>query len=132
MMKFLAKKRNLKNLDLIIPIDIVLIVIFGVLNIYSTTYASSGFYYAGFQLLWGIIGLAVTAFLVMIDYSVIKNYANIVYWLSVLLLLYNDVISKAVKGASSWITIGSRAIEPGEFVSNRSYINVSKENRRYG
>lgn len=115
-MKILVKKRNLKYLDLIIPIDIILIVIFGVLNIYSTTYTSSGFYYAGFQIIWAIIGLATAIFLIMVDYSVIKNYANIIYWLSVLLLFYNDVISKSVKGASSWIRIGSRAIEPGEFV----------------
>lgn len=116
MAKVFTNKKNLKQLDIIILMDVVAIMIFGILNVYSTTYTISGFYYTGFQILWGIIGLAAVAFLIMIDYSVIKRYSNLVYMASVFLLLFNDVTSKAVKGASSWIRLGSRAIEPGEFV----------------
>ena len=43
------------------------------------------------------------------------------------LLLFNDVTSRAVKGASSWIRIGNRAIEPGEFVKIGLILLIAKK-----
>ena len=50
----------------------------------------------------------------------------LIYWSSVALLLYNDVTSRAIKGANSWIRIGNIAIEPGEFVKIGLILLIAK------
>jgi rod shape determining protein RodA len=116
MNKFLINKKLLKQLDFIMLITAIIITAFGIMNIYSVSYLKLGFYYARLQIIWLVMGLVVAYFLMVFDYFVIARYAKIVYWAGVALLLFNDVTSRAVKGAASWIRIGNRAIEPGEFV----------------
>lgn len=109
-------KRDMKNLDWILLSAMILVICFGLLNIYSTTYNTSGIYFVKYQFLWGIFGLVLVGLLIYTDYGTIRHNSVIIYWASVGLLLFNDITSRAVKGANSWIKLGSRAIEPGEFV----------------
>lgn len=124
-------RKQLKNLDYILIIDIIAILIFGLLNIYSTTHISSGFSYVKLQAMWFLLGFGIILFLSLIDFRKIKNYSEAIYWSSVALLLFNDVSSRAVKGAASWIRIGSRAIEPGEFVKIGLILMLSKKIEDY-
>jgi rod shape determining protein RodA len=116
MNNFLINKKLLKQLDVTMLVTAILITIFGIINIYSVTYSVSGAHYGELQIFWLILGLAVVYFILIFDYNTLGKYSSIIYWSGIALLLYNDVTSKAVKGASSWIRIGNRAIEPGEFV----------------
>ena len=116
MEKFLISKKLLKQLDITMLMTAILITIFGIVNIYSVTHSSFGYYYGGLQILWLIIGLAIVYFILVFDYNTLGAYSKLIYWSGVALLLFNDITSKAVKGASSWIRIGNIAIEPGEFV----------------
>lgn len=127
MNKFLINIRLLKQLDFIMVITAILITTFGIMNIYSVTYSNLGFYYAKLQFLWLIIGLIIVYFILVIDYNSLGRYSKLIYWSGVALLLFNDVTSKAVKGASSWIRIGSRAIEPGEFVKFGLILIIAKK-----
>ena len=116
MNRFLVSRKLLKQLDTPMIITALLITIFGIINIYSVTYSTLGFYYAKLQILWLILGIAIIYFILLFNYNMIGIYSKLIYWSGVILLLYNDITSKAVKGASSWIRLGNRAIEPGEFV----------------
>lgn len=116
MNKYLINSKLLKQLDITMFVTAIFITIFGIINIYSVTHIKFGFYYAELQMLWLIVGLAIVYFILVFDYNTIGGYAKLIYWAGVGLLLFNDITSKAVKGASSWIRIGNRAIEPGEFV----------------
>lgn len=127
MSKFLIDKRFLKQLDFTMLITVVLITIFGVMNIYSVTYSKQGFYYAKLQFLWLLMGLAIVYFILIFDYNFIGIYSKLIYWASIALLVFNDVTSRAIKGASSWIRIGNRAIEPGEFVKLGLILLLAKE-----
>jgi rod shape determining protein RodA len=124
---FLINKKLLRQLDLIMLITAILITVFGALNIYSVTHAKLGFYYFKLQILWLLIGLVLVYLILIFDYNLLGMYSKVIYWASVVLLLYNDVTSRAVKGASSWIRIGNRAIEPGEFVKIGLILLIAKK-----
>lgn len=109
-------KRILKNLDYILLITVVIIVAFGLANIYSSTHTLFKFEYFKLQLLWFVMGLVILYIFFIIDYNVLSTYSLYIYWAGIFLLLVTVVGSKAIKGASSWIAIGNRAFEPGEFV----------------
>lgn len=116
MNKFIIDKKKLLKLDFTMLITAVAITVFGIMNIYSVTHAKLGLYYSKLQIIWLLIGLAVVYFILVFDYVIIGRYASLIYWAGIGLLAYTDVASKAIKGASSWIRIGSIAIEPGELV----------------
>jgi rod shape determining protein RodA len=122
---FRIEKKLLKQLDYVIIFLSVLIVAFGSLNIYSAR--KDGFHYMKLQLLWLLVALVVMTVILLIDYTTIMNYASIIYWSGVALLIYNDLFSRAVNGATGWIRFGSRAIQPSEFAKLGMIIMLAKK-----
>lgn len=126
-------KKLLGEIDFTILMIAIVIVIFGVLNIYSATYNKTldgvpiGFEYAKLQLMWLAIGIVAIYFILTIDYSFFRNYAYVFYGASIVLLLINKVAGSVSKGANSWIQIGSRAIQPSEFAKLAIIIIVAKK-----
>jgi rod shape determining protein RodA len=127
--KLTLDRKLIKELDLKALLAIIAIVIFGAVNIYSATYQKSGTHYLKAQLVWLVVGLAVTYFILCIDYSLLENYAQIFYWASIVLLIINDTLFKnsVVNGAASWIRIGSVGIQPSEFAKLAMIIMLSKK-----
>ncbi|MFR1707901.1 MAG: rod shape-determining protein RodA [Clostridium sp.] len=119
---FKINSKLIKNIDFGILIVISLIVAFGLVNIYSAI----GGHYAKLQFYWFIIGLIAVYFILTLDYVQLLNYAPVIYWAAVVLLLVNDITGKAVNGANAWISIGSRAIQPGEFAKIGMILMVAK------
>lgn len=112
----------IKHIDFSIIGVICAIVLFSIVNIYS----AGGFYYARLQFFWLIIGLIATYCIIYVDYIQILNYAPVIYWFAVALLAFNDIFSKSVNGASAWIQIGKRAIQPGEFAKIGMILMLAK------
>ncbi|MDP4144536.1 MAG: rod shape-determining protein RodA [Bacillota bacterium] len=125
--RFIIGKKLLKNLNVPIIVFVLSIAIFGTMNIYSATYLKVGNSYLKLQLLWIFFGIVLIYGILLIDYSFVANYAKVIYWASVALLAYNDITSKAIKGAAAWIRIGNRAIEPGEFAKLGLALMLSKK-----
>ncbi|SHH94369.1 rod shape-determining protein RodA [Clostridium grantii] len=111
--KLTINKKLRSHLDFVLITVTIIIVLFGCLNINS---ALKTMYYAKLQFNWLLLSLAVVYFTLLVDYKLIKNYVPIIYWTGVFLLVLNDfVLGKTTKGATAWISIGSRAIQPSEF-----------------
>jgi rod shape determining protein RodA len=127
MKKFLIDWKLLKQLDFTMLITAIIICIFGSLNIYSVTHGKSGFHFLELQMIWVLVGLIAAYFVILFDYNYISMYANVIYWASVVLVLYTDIATKAIKGANSWIRIGSIAIEPGEFLKIGLILLIAKK-----
>lgn len=123
--KLKLDRKLLRELDFGIIIIVLLISLFGAINIYSAI-GKSVFIS---QLIWIIFGIGVIYLLLVVDYSIIEGYSNIVYWLGVILLVLNDTIFKStVNGASSWMKIGSVTIgQPSEFAKLGMILMVSKK-----
>lgn len=120
--KFKINTKLVKNIDFSILIVVFLIVAFGVVNIYSAI----GPKYAMLQFCWMIIGMIAIYFILTLDYVQLLNYAPVIYWAAVILLLINDITGKAVNGANAWIKLGNRAIQPGEFAKIGMILMVAK------
>lgn len=120
-------KKLFKKLDYITLIIAILIVAFGSINIYSVTHSNYVFYYLKSQLIWLLIGVILVFIIILIDFKKILHYSYLIYWVGVLLVLYTDFATKAIKGASSWIKIGSFSIQPGEFVKIGLILILSKQ-----
>ncbi len=112
----------IKKLDFSILIVVILIVAFGIVNIYSAAGPSA----AKLQFCWLIVGLVTVYFILTLDYVQLLNYAPVIYWAAVILLLINDITGKAINGANAWIKLGSRSIQPGEFAKIGMILMVAK------
>lgn len=125
--KLKIKGKLIKELDIWTIIIAITIVLFGAINIYSATRLKTGTSYLKLQIIWLIIGLAILYFILIFDYSVIMNYAVLIYWASIIFLLINDTLGKVTNGARSWIALGSRGIQPSEFAKIAMIIMLAKK-----
>ncbi len=119
---FKINGKLIKNIDFSIIAVVIMIVGFGIINIYS----AAGLDYAKLQFYWLIISLVAVYFILTIDYADIIRFAPLVYWAGVILLVINDFTGSAVNGANAWIQIGKRAIQPGEFAKIGMILMVAK------
>jgi rod shape determining protein RodA len=125
--KLRINNKLLKELDIWTILIAIIIVFFGAINIYSATRLKTGTSYLKLQMGWLIIGLAVMYFILLFDYSIIMNYASLIYWSSIAFLIANDTLGKVTNGARSWIAIGSRGIQPSEFAKIAMIIMLAKK-----
>jgi rod shape determining protein RodA len=135
---FRIKKKLLKQLDFGIIIICIIIMLFGSLNILSATqylYRSNNvasttlnFHFLKMHLSWLVVGLFVMYLMLILDYKVIKSYANIIYWGGIFLLILNALMPVKVNGAESWLKIGPLPqFQPSEFVKIALIIMIAKQ-----
>lgn len=126
--KLKLNNKLLRELDYIAIIFAVCIVVFGCINIYSATGKQSGIYYPKLQIAWMILGLITVYVILLFDYILIENYAIIIYWAGVIFLMLNNfVLGSTTKGATAWIKIGTRGIQPSEFAKIGMIIMLAKK-----
>jgi rod shape determining protein RodA len=125
--KLKIDRKILKQLDITVIMISIIIVIFGSINIYSATARRVGASYLKLQLAWLVISLIFLYIILLLDYSILANYASLIYWGAIALLLYNNFFGKVINGAQGWIKIGSRAIQPAEFAKLGMIIILAKK-----
>lgn len=129
--KLKIDRKLLKELDFSLIIVLLIIVLFGILNIYSASqsFLGGGTRYLKTQLLWLLLSLITVYVILLIDYSTIMSYANVIYWSGIILLVLNDTIfKKTVNGAASWMSIGGHTIgQPSEFAKLGMIIIIAKK-----
>lgn len=113
----------LKEMDWSILITSIIILLYGVINIYLAI----GSRYMKLQIAWLFLGLFVVYVILLVDYSIIKNYVGILYWGSIGMLLSTRVLGTVVNGSKNWIAIGNRAIQPGEFAKLGMMLMLAKK-----
>jgi rod shape determining protein RodA len=136
--KFKIKKKLFKQIDFGIIAICIIIVSFGSLNLLSATqYLYRGnditsttlnFHFLKMHLAWLGIGLFIIYLTLLIDYKVIRGYADIIYWFGIFLLLLNAIMPVRVNGAESWLKIGPLPqFQPSEFVKIALIIMIAKQ-----
>ncbi|MBU3202718.1 rod shape-determining protein RodA [Clostridium algidicarnis] len=119
--------KYIKELDFGILIGSIIVLLYGALNIYTVTRGKVGIYYLKLQLIWLVLGLITTYIILLIDYTLIKNFTSIIYWGSVSMLLLTRIIGSTVNGAQGWISLGNRAIQPAEFAKLGMIMMLAKK-----
>lgn len=137
------------NIDKVAFITYLVLVIFGILNIYSSSFdpdypnifSLNGSY--GRQIMWGGISLIVGILIFLLEPDFIKKNAIVFYGVCLTLLFLVLIVGQERGGAKAWFGVGSFGIQPSEFmkiavalmIANRlSDINVNvrkKETQLY-
>ena len=107
-----------KKLDWILVITVLLLVVVGLLSIYSITREESLEIFKR-QLIYVVLGLFLMFIFVLFDYRIFRDnnfFLLGLYFLSLFLLVSVLLIGKEVRGASSWIRIGELGFEPVELI----------------
>jgi rod shape determining protein RodA len=97
-------------------IPVVLLIVIGLMAIYSSTYnhpTASGNFQRQFS--WAIISVFVFFFIYFLPPQTFKYFAVITYLMSVFFLMLVVVMGKTVYGAKSWLAIGPFGFQPSEF-----------------
>jgi len=106
----------LKKLDWVLIISVLLLIIIGLMSIFSTSFSHDKSYFYK-QAVFLIIGLFLMLVFAFIDYRFFRNHSTlllILYFLSVLLLIAVLFFGKT-RGAASWFNFGLFNFEPVEF-----------------
>lgn len=135
--KRLPVAHPLRQLDFVLIAMIIGIVALGAILVYSaTSYAqgnSSPYHSLRLQIIWIILGLVVFALTASFDYQKLKTYADLIYIISVIMLVAVVIIGRTTLGAQRWIDIGPFGFQPSEFakigltVSLAAFLSRKKE-----
>jgi len=113
-----VKLKSLFNFDLPIFISSIVLMIFGMLFIYSSGITSTGKNVSHeyiMQGIWIITGLVIFFIVMFTDYFLFRRWAYYFYFFTILLLIITLIVGKKVNGARSWLGIFGFGIQPSEF-----------------
>lgn len=113
---FNIKKKNLKELDLILLISTILISIYGLVILYSAYGGDFG--EVKTQIISTLLGFVLIAILCTMDLDVLKKFYKWIYGFGIGLLVLTLIFGQGLDewGAKSWVYIGSFSFQPSEFV----------------
>lgn len=111
-------KLYLKNFDWIIFSAVILLSIFGLMEVYSVALGLGSrdlvnFYKQSFFVGLGVILLFTFTF---IDYHFLKSLSKYLYWFGVLILIAVLIFGKTLTGTKGWFVIAGFGIQPVEFI----------------
>ena len=123
-----------KRYRFILLISVIILVIFGLVMIYSSSYVwaqykfNNPLKFAMQQLLFVIIGFILMNFISRLDYEIYYKKANLIIIICLLLLVMVLIpgIGSVRNGSRSWFGIGSFGIQPSEFAKLGLMLFVSK------
>ena len=127
--QFKLDMRLIKEIDKTLLISLILLILYGTLNIYLCTKGQYNLYYVKTQAGWFVLSMFALYIFMAVDYTIIFNYVPIFYWGSVVLLLLAMIpgIGMVVNGARGWINIGIGNIQPAEFAKLGIILMLAKK-----
>lgn len=112
---------------------VLVMVLLGWVNIFAASYSQEDFTSIfdisqryGKQLLWIGFAIVIAVMVLIIDSKFYEAFSFPIYGLILLLLLLVLVIGTEVKGATSWIAIGSFRLQPAEFMKFAATLAMAK------
>jgi rod shape determining protein RodA len=108
----------LKNFDWIIIFTVLLLICFGLIELYSIALSQNYFDLENFkkQLLFVGIGFIILFFLAFIDYQSIRSSTLLIYIAGALVLFALLFFGRTVRGTRGWFSIGGFLVQPVEFI----------------
>ncbi len=108
------------NADYIIMLCVILLVMFGIIMVFSSSYYTSGrgdgdmYEYLKKELVFAVLGFIAMFFAVKIPHKNWMRFARILYIVSCVLLVIVIFAGKEVGGAKRWIELGPITFQPSE------------------
>lgn len=107
------KKKMLKSIEWGILVCTLLLVVIGLVALFSAT-QNLDYEELKKQALWLVISIPVVILVIAIDYNFYCKISPILYGISILLLIA-VLFTKPINGATSWFAIGPFSFQPAEF-----------------
>jgi rod shape determining protein RodA len=112
----LTEHKYMRNFDWALFGSVGIILLIGLLNLYSATYGLTLSKYFIDQIVW-ILGGVVVMFLVsLIDYHFFNRYAYLMYGLTMVMLILVFFIGRSAGGSQRWIHLGFFNVQPSEII----------------
>lgn len=111
-------KSHFLNFDWIIFSAILLLSLFGLIEIYSIALGQETLSLLNFkkQIIAIIAGLFLFFTFSFVDYSFLKSFNKFIYVFGILILTLVLIFGKTVRGTTGWFQIGNFSLQPVEFV----------------
>lgn len=126
-MKF--DRRLLVNFDWTLLGIVMLIILIGLLNLYSTgfdpVYARQEQFHLR-QMQWVVVGSVFMVAVILIDYRYVSRYAYVIYAACILLLVVVEVYGYTTRGSQRWIQIGGFTFQPSELMKLSLILALAK------
>lgn len=131
-------KNQIKEVDLILLLDVITLIIFGLLAVASASFPTTikynvgRFYYLKRQMVWMLLGIFTILFILRVDKEFIKKNINWIYIVSILLIfLLWTPMGKLVNGQVRWIKIERAgreifAFQPSDLLKVASIVYLAK------
>lgn len=84
----------------------------------ALSYFGDSFYFVKQQIIWGLIGFGALSVALLLQYSVWRKFASVMFIVNLLMLVAVLIpgVGTKVLGARRWISIGSITIQPSELI----------------
>lgn len=122
------KIKPIFNIDLAVFISMIILMIIGVMFIYSSGVTSTGLVISNeyiYQIVWIISGLIIFFFVMFSDYLIIRQWSFYIYAGFILILILTLLIGRQVRGARSWLGFFGFGIQPSEFTKIATILFLS-------
>ncbi|MEA1936518.1 MAG: rod shape-determining protein RodA [Patescibacteria group bacterium] len=122
------KFRFFSKLDTTLFIAIIILVLLGLIIIFSTSYSSVGTDFLNFkkQLIFSIIGVILMISASFFDYRTLKNYTGLLYIIACFVLTAVLFFGISIRGTMGWFDFGLFNFQPVEFVKIIAIIVMAK------
>jgi len=134
----MPKIRTFLELDYILLFAVLVLVVFGILFIYSSGITSEGVLISTEyrrQMIWAGIGLVMALVLAMINYRRIHDFSVYLYIGTIVLLFYTWIFGRVIYG-TRWLRIGSFGFQVSEFAKITTilflarYLDITRRNQK--
>ncbi|HLC39210.1 MAG TPA: rod shape-determining protein RodA [Patescibacteria group bacterium] len=103
-----------KTIDWVLYLLVLLLIIVGILVIYSISYDSSGGNIFRDQIIFAIIGTIMMVIFTFLDYRSLKGLSIYLYLIGLVLLVLVYIFGKVTGGASRWLDLKFIQLQPSE------------------
>ena len=122
---------SIKKFDVVSILIVSLLIIIGLVNIYSSTYFDNMSFFSfknpfGKQLIFTLISLIIFLFILVSDDRFFFRYSSIIYLLGIILLIAVLIFGNEVKGAKSWFSLMGFGFQPSEFMKPITALALAK------
>lgn len=112
------KERVIEGFDWRFLFVIFLIILVGIVSVYSVTYtqtaASKSAPVYVKQILWALLGFTFFLLIQFIDYRELGRFAYLFYLVLIILLILVLIMGRSVKGSKRWLSLGLFSFQPSE------------------
>lgn len=118
---------SIKNIDWFLLALVIVLAIFGLAAIYSTSFDSVKIVNFQKQAIFSVIGfILMAAIILMVDYRMLRTYSGILYLGAVIFLILTIATASKIRGVYSWFEFGGFSLQPAEFIKIILVVSLAK------